>query len=389
MFKEKTTPVIYATLVIFILALSANIVINSGVIAAPFSGCEQRYVRPVTVNYYEGYVCEENIPDDAGPEYKNYVDFPKERKESGDLMFSYYGEDSNCWDISNDYEKNQCYERYPYGGAGTFRIGGNYIMSGAGEIKLPGRDGAGMHWIMTTTTEPMGNVLGFHSDSNDVTFGDNIIAKGSLNLSKTDKEIKIGHDDLYVNVDKKNRYTPDLERKNIDIIDFNGGLQIFDEIFCGLNNSCDQDKRGDDYMYESNMADFESLIKYSGTGYLCKDKLSWEDSKVCHIYEYRAENVWDFYDKYDNLDREIVKYDCKSGEENCHSQPYIQYKIMDYSAESDTSGKTSGVEGTVRCMEEECTDCEEGVFVEKPEKRDNISCKECGDSINSRPFGCQ
>ncbi|HMB65625.1 MAG TPA: hypothetical protein VKO42_02005, partial [Patescibacteria group bacterium] len=61
----------------------------------------------------------------------------------------------------------------------------------------------------------------------------------------------------------------------------------------------------------------------------------------------------------------------------------------DYKAESNTTGKTSGVEGRVRCMKEDCTNCRGQVFVGKPERRENISCKECGNSINSRPFGCQ
>jgi hypothetical protein len=376
MFKGKIapTPILFIFLLAFIFLLSANIFIGS-VKSAPYQkDCEKRYIRPVTVNYYEEYICENG-----------------ERVGKGDLMYSYYGEDSNCWNTDSIHEREQCQEEYPYGEAGTFRIGGNYIMSGSGAVKFEGNDGSGLHWIMTTTTEPMGNALGFKAESNDVIFGDNVIVGGDLNFDNADKEIEIAQRNelaFHIDAGKESRFLPGSGSQDINVLNFNNVFKIFEDVFCGINGSCEEDAAGDNYAYEADDIDFESIMKFKDAGYLCKDRLFWQESEGCNSYEYRAENVWSFYNKYNNSDEEVVGYDCKSNNQNCHSQPYVQYKLMDYTAESDTPGTTSGVEGVVRCMKEDCTDCEGGVYVAKPERRDNISCKECGDSINSRPFGC-
>lgn len=355
---------------IFNLFLLFDVMLNVGKTAFYQRHCDEsdkRYIRPVTTFYHEGYAC------------KNGQRIPE-----GDLMFAYYGEDSDCWTKESQYEMQKCFDKTPYGGPGTLEIGGNYIMDGAGYIETSS-DGAGIHWLMTTTTEPMGNVIGLKREDGGIIFGDNAVAKGDLKLSETDKELQIGDGSFYVNTGKNTQMVPGVGKKEVDHLDFDSDLSIFSETVCGGSNSCEE--AGDNYRYKFHRADFNGILKFHDTGYLCKDTLSGYNIS-CYPYEYRVENIWNFYDKYNNKDEEFVKYNCAFGSGICSPQPYVQYKIMDYKAESNTSGRVSGVEGRVRCMKENCTDCRGEVFVEKPERRENVSCKACGDTDNSFPFGC-
>lgn len=344
-------------IIVMIFLMAFNLFLLSGasnkVRSATTWECNKVYNRPGTISFYDDYRCKSG-----------------ESLGEGDLLFSYYGEDAQCWEMDTRKEKMDCQEQTPFGGAGTFQIGGNYIMEKSRYMDL-GSDLAGYHWFMTTTTEPMGNALGVKANSKDVTFGDNAIVNGNLHIDQTnEKDIQIGEGDMASGGDENDFYVNTEYSREEQVIDFNDNLKIYGRLL-GQSMPFGRAK------YEVSDITFESLLKYTGTGYYCP-------LGSCFNLKYKAENIFNFFDKYDNRDEEFVKTRCC----NLPLQPYIQYKIIDYRATS-TEGRESGVQGTVRCMEEDCHDCKGGTYVPKPPIRDNISCMECGDSFNSRPFGCQ
>lgn len=373
MIVVKRLTMLIVLLAVFILFLTGKPPIS--VSEAYDHQCRKTRNLPYSTFFYNDYDCEQGV--NVG---------------KGDLLFAHYGEDSQCWEIEDEEEREECYSKTPYGGAGTFHIGGNYVLKNADHVGL-GSDGTGYHWIMTTTTEPLGNALGVKAGS-DVIFGDNAVVEGSFFAdSLSGKDIKIGRNDFYLDINSKEKRfwyeeegseeTGEYVVEPIKRVDLNGNLDIYGRIYCGSLESCAKEESGDRYMYDASNIDFNSTLRVSDNVYFCDPYYG------CDLNKYRSENVWNFHDKYDNTDQEVVKHDCKEeNEEDCFPQPYTRYKVFDYEAESNTPGETSGVSGVVACMAEDCTDCEGGVWVEKPEKRDNISCKECGDSENDPPFGC-
>jgi len=104
----------------------------------------------------------------------------------GRMLFSFYGTDADCYSSDKtEIQKQKCLDNHIWGGKGTMHINGNWVVRDASRIFFNGHDGAGNHWWMTTTTEPLGNALGLAKHypekttsiifGNDLVIGDNLV----------------------------------------------------------------------------------------------------------------------------------------------------------------------------------------------------------------------
>jgi len=102
----------------------------------------------------------------------------------GKILFGYYGEETNCWEKETKKEEQECYDKYPYGGMGAFIMGGNLFVNHTEALYFNNNDKDGYHWLMSTSTEPLGNIMGLRKDNEDVMFGNNVVVDGDMIIKK-------------------------------------------------------------------------------------------------------------------------------------------------------------------------------------------------------------
>ncbi|PLX27776.1 hypothetical protein C0583_00870 [Candidatus Parcubacteria bacterium] len=99
---------------------------------------------------------------------------------NGQPLFSYEGQDANCWEYEKAWQRDQCLNEHPYGGQGTMIMEGNLEITNAQALYLNGYDSAGYNWLMSSSTEVMGNALATQRDNTEITHGNHMLADGSM-----------------------------------------------------------------------------------------------------------------------------------------------------------------------------------------------------------------
>ena len=261
----------------------------------------------------------------------------------GKILFGYYGEETNCFakragSKTITPEEYECYEKYPYGSMGTFIMGGNLVVNSAKALYFNNNDRAGYHWLMSTTTEPLGNIMGFRKNTEDIMFGNNVVVNGDMIIKKGNIIYYGGNSIRFQLGDFKVDDSSNLQ--TIDMIAFNNNrLKILESSVCGRDQgSCSGGEAGSGYKFlTDNGIRVKGTLKADKAIRLKGDKNPGDDYysvkyKDFLIPLWTGEN-FNFTKEHDNRfsdgkarDEEFVVAECKGLEEYCSPQPYPHYK---------------------------------------------------------------
>jgi len=310
----------------------------------------------------------------------------------GRMLFSFYGTDADCY--SNDkteIQKQKCLNNHIWGGKGTMRIGNNWVVRDANRIFFNGHDRSGNHWWMTTTTEPLGNVLGLVKDYSkktaNIRFGNDLVIGNDLVFNEKNEDSLMEHSNI-LHFPRGDKLM--IVGKNITIIK-NEGIKIQ-----SINNKKDQVKfniSGDyngsitgktNEHFMANDINFEITKKRLSNSYISQydfnNGVNIDGTAKIHAtttfrkyaqfrelpgskrpseIEYKKQYEWDYhlYDpeaKTSMQTREkFVGYNPVEYNEfppytgTFYPQPYVHFRVVGYKARSEKPGISSMVRGDI------------------------------------------
>ncbi len=315
----------------------------------------------------------------------------------GKILYHYYGEDAECWEKwrLNPERLKMCLEETPYGGAGTFVLGGNMVVNDASYLYFNGFDNSGMHWLMTTTSEPIGNVMGLKTDTQNIYLNNNFQADRGIDIPKLDRgfgfqNLDAGMDNMVIIQNKNRKIGKDASGddifEDVDHLGFGAsggggaGLEILADPGVGGSKWY-----GDNYRYLTDELEVKGNLQAENKIRICRDTL---DGSDCNVSQYRVENLWSFMDKAANKDEEFVKFKAQCCSEVAHPQPFPHYKVINHDTGSYDGTQVPTSTGMVVYMGKRFCDPEhgaDGIICERPTPQDsslwpapreNVSAKE-------------
>ncbi len=327
MSRKRKILLIISPLLVLNIALIANIFLAKKAQTASRPMCYNE--EKISLNPKTEYIAEEVECNDC------------EQILKGKILFGYYGDEADCRNKETKKEKEECYEEYPYGESGTFIMGGNLVLNHTEALYFNDNDSAGYHWLMSTTTEPLGNIMGYRKNTEDIMFGNNVVVDGDMIMKKAKimyyggNSIKFQSGDFKVN-DSNNLRT-------IDMIVFNDNrLEVLESGICGRNQgACSAGEAGSGYKFLTDggirvmgtlKADKEIRLKGDknpGDDYY---SVKYKDFLI-PFWTGRSTESFEFAKEHDDRssdgkarDEEFVVAECKGAAGYCSPQPYPHYK---------------------------------------------------------------
>lgn len=255
----------------------------------------------------------------------------------GKELFTYEGEDANCWQMKKEWQHLECMKKHPYGGQGTLIMGGNLVVDNAQAIYLNGYDSSGHNWLMSTTTEPYGNAMASSwGEDSDVLYGNNLlvdgtIKSGSLNFEAASSSVIFDDKEEFMVADGASEEAKMLAYSNSIGDEKDNVLEVLDRDVCGVcDGSCSGGLAGDGYRFVSNHGlDIKENTKVNDEIRLCGYTEECEES-CCRVAQYLEDDTWDNF----------VGFDCENtlcsddpppdsigeGGTYCYPQSYPHYE---------------------------------------------------------------
>ncbi len=290
-------------------------------------------------DYYPFSKYKKNYTLEKSQVYPEYVTYNKNGKPElhKKILFAYNGKDANCWQKASDYDKARCEKEHPYGGEGTMIVGGNTVIHEAQGINFNGYDGVGYHWLMSSTTEPIGNAVGYKNDGTANTyFGNNLVVDGGMtgggiyfyaassSVEFNEKEGYMTADGVYSEVNSVTL----SNRLNMDA-SMHKKLKVLDTGVCGVcEDSCDGGLAGKDYRFITQESiQINRNLKADQQIRLCGYTEDCEDA-CCRETQYRNDDTYEDFVGFECpaglCSGDPVPPGCDGGT-HCWPQPYPHY----------------------------------------------------------------
>ncbi len=292
-------------------------------------------------------------PYEWGNDERLYTNKTSQRvEEDGQHLFTYEGEDANCWSMEKEWQVKECLRDHPYGGQGTMIMGGNLVMNNTQAIYMNGFDSSGSNWMMSTTTEPYGNTMSASwGTSTDMLYGNHLLANGTmktgaLNFEAASSSVVFDERECFMVSDtdekqvKKLVFSDEIEKEDSNV------LEVLNEGICGMcDGSCSGGLAGSGYQFISEHGlDIKETTKANQAIRLCGYTEACEDA-CCRLAQYLTDDTWS----------DFVGFDCEStacdggpkpspygeGEDFCYPQEYPHYarqEKLDKSVDYTESG---------------------------------------------------
>ncbi len=194
----------------------------------------------------------------------------------GKEMFAYFGSSANCWTLP-EREQAECFAANPYGGRGTYMIGGNLAVNNASGVETLGNDGSGYHWIMSSTEEPYGNVVGFNEYSSQVSLGNNLVVNKDININNRCSSSGVvfaeGDRDVMLSVSSHGCVDAYLGGNEFRIYQ-SGSFNINDSIRLVGGSTCDSEGAPDGYNNSWSNVSVDGLVKINNKGEISSRRIT-------------------------------------------------------------------------------------------------------------------